>query len=79
VKIYAIKRASGYLEHCSFYLTRDLAMLNLYKMADMCKNEYGFKMDANSFVYQSQELPDDDGGYVRLTSIYLVVDIDVKE
>jgi hypothetical protein len=79
VKIYAIKLASGYLEHCKFYATRNLALLGLYTMADKLRGEYGFKMDTNSFSYQSQELPDDDGGYVRLTSTYTIAEIDVME
>jgi hypothetical protein len=79
VKIYVIKKGSGYLDHCEFFVTKESAMLRFYTLADKFRQEYGFKMDANSFVYQAQELPDDDGGYVRLSMTFIVTDIDVKE
>lgn len=79
MKIYAIKRASGYLEHCQFFATKNLALLQLYTLADMHRHEYNFKLiGSDAFSYESELLPDDNG-YVRLTSSFTITEIDVKE
>lgn len=79
MKIYAIKRGSGYLEHCEFFLTKNLALLQFYTLVDKFRREPGFRTNSESFTYEHAPLPDDNGGYDILTSTYTIAEIDVKE